>query len=407
MKVLLCAQAPAHLNPGGSEVAAENLALQLAKQGHEIHLATAVPAHFSSRLTVSLDHQYGITRYFVPSEAKHPDFRNRSRESWRYWDSALNLANPEIIHFHSFLNIGTNIVSRFCSSAPVVFTLHEYLAMCLMDGQLLRTSGALCSGPSEIQCLRCNNSSFNDLGSLIIEARSTVFRETLRKIETVIAPSEFLTKRFLEWGMSESHLKYIPNVLIPPAVHTRFKVSGPSRVLYLSSLSRVKGLEVLIKAAERLAQSGVTSDELTIEIWGRTQPHFGERELSLASELTKGLIVFRGSYDRSQIDEVLSGATAVVCPSIWYENRPTVVDEAVARGVPVLVSNIGGMVELATESNGTMFRSGDDQDLAQAIQSLIQSPRTTKQSLASRDALRSHADLYLELINQAPTKALR
>ena len=62
-------------------------------------------------------------------------------------------------------------------------------------------------------------------------------------------------------------------------------------------------------------------------------------------------------------------------PSVWFENAPLVIAEALAAGTPLLVSDLGGMSELVEEGRGGWrFRTGDADDLAAKIAALLEDP---------------------------------
>ena len=66
---------------------------------------------------------------------------------------------------------------------------------------------------------------------------------------------------------------------------------------------------------------------------------------------------------------------AIVVPSIWTENSPLVIHEALQAGVPVITADVGGMAEHVRDgSNGLLFRHRDPDDLARAMQRLVDEP---------------------------------
>ncbi|MCZ8109179.1 MAG: glycosyltransferase, partial [Burkholderiales bacterium] len=55
----------------------------------------------------------------------------------------------------------------------------------------------------------------------------------------------------------------------------------------------------------------------------------------------------------------------IIVPSIWWENSPVVIQEALAIGKPVLCSRIGGMAEKVEDGvTGAYFEAGSASDLA-------------------------------------------
>jgi glycosyltransferase involved in cell wall biosynthesis len=58
----------------------------------------------------------------------------------------------------------------------------------------------------------------------------------------------------------------------------------------------------------------------------------------------------------------------VVVPSIWWENSPVVIQEALAANVPLIASDIGGMAEkVRADIDGLHFLVGDYVDLAEKM----------------------------------------
>ena len=59
----------------------------------------------------------------------------------------------------------------------------------------------------------------------------------------------------------------------------------------------------------------------------------------------KGIVQWIGPYEASQLATLMRNVDWVVVPSVWWENSPMVIQEALALGRPVIVSDIGGMAE--------------------------------------------------------------
>ena len=81
-------------------------------------------------------------------------------------------------------------------------------------------------------------------------------------------------------------------------------------------------------------------------------------------------MMFNGFLPKPVLDKVIAGARAVVLPSESPENAPFTVIEAAALGLPVIVSDMGGLPELASYFDGIVFPAGNSTALARAIMEL-------------------------------------
>ena len=95
-----------------------------------------------------------------------------------------------------------------------------------------------------------------------------------------------------------------------------------------------------------------------------------------------------GVFSPTEIGEVLSQIDVVVVPSIWYENTPIILLEALAANVPAIVTDLYGMTEVLDDGvNGRTFPIGDVAQLCNVMQSLVDTPETLnyyKENLKNR-----------------------
>jgi glycosyltransferase involved in cell wall biosynthesis len=98
-----------------------------------------------------------------------------------------------------------------------------------------------------------------------------------------------------------------------------------------------------------------------------------------------------GEYRNPDIvPEVFNRCDAIVVPSIWAENSPLVIHEALQAGVPVITADYGGMAEyVGHEENGLLFNHRDPSSLAAQMQRLADAPEWARQ-LGRRGYLQSH-----------------
>jgi glycosyltransferase involved in cell wall biosynthesis len=100
-------------------------------------------------------------------------------------------------------------------------------------------------------------------------------------------------------------------------------------------------------------------------------------------------IVIRGAVWGEAYKRIFQEIDLVVVPSLCYENSPTIIYEALASGIPVIVSRIGGAAELIEEGkNGFTFEAGQRDDLE----------RLLKYVLENRDLVRKMRSYCLESV---------
>lgn len=130
-------------------------------------------------------------------------------------------------------------------------------------------------------------------------------------------------------------------------------------VLFIGRLTRIKGLDVLLKAMHTL--SGL---RLVVAGDGECRNEF-ER---LARDLSVDAL-FMGRVGSIQRDHLLSISDAVVIPSLELpdgrtEGMPVVCLEAMAANRVVIASRVGGLTEIISDNeNGILFNPGDHLDL--------------------------------------------
>jgi colanic acid/amylovoran biosynthesis glycosyltransferase len=148
----------------------------------------------------------------------------------------------------------------------------------------------------------------------------------------------------------------------------------------LGRLVKKKGFDVLIRAVGRLKSEGMPV-RVCIHGYGPEK----ERLEALIIEL--GLhecIIIKGAYDNDHLVSIFSKAGVLVMPSIVdpcgdRDGVPTVIYEAMACGVPVISSTVGGISEVIHDhENGLLFDPGNIEQLAAAMKLLMSDPSSLR-----------------------------
>ena len=141
---------------------------------------------------------------------------------------------------------------------------------------------------------------------------------------------------------------------------------GPLRLLCVARLIERKGQRHLIQAVRMLLDEGI---EVTLDLVGtgdaRATYEAQVRELEL-----EGVVRFQGYIPREEIAQHYAGAHVFALPS-YNEGMSVATLEAMAAGLPVVVTRTGGTAELVEEGvNGFAFDWGDVQALAGHLRTL-------------------------------------
>jgi colanic acid/amylovoran biosynthesis glycosyltransferase len=149
--------------------------------------------------------------------------------------------------------------------------------------------------------------------------------------------------------------------------------SAPPLIVGVGRLIEKKGFADLIRACQLLLDRG---QSFRCEILGE-----GPLDCELREQINQlGLqrhVELLGPRPQHEIREHLAAASAFVLPSVidpdgGMDNLPTVITEAMATGLPVVSTSIGGIPEMVVENEtGFLVQPGDVDALAGAIEKTI------------------------------------
>ncbi len=251
---------------------------------------------------------------------------------------------------------------------PYILTLTDF--WCICPKIVLQTSsGNLCAGPEggEVCGRLCP-----ELPSQFISDRLEATKEILLGAKAVISPSRFLAALFrkefpdlkisiIRHGMDSASLKR----------NTKIYREGDRIVFgYTGGLAPHKGVHLLLKAFRELK-----ADSARLKVYGSYSHEMDYARLLLKLAEGDKRIEFCGTYNPSEVGDILQGIDVLVLPSTVYESYSLALHEALACNVPVIATDTGGAAEEVVNSiNGFTFRIGDEDDLKSKLQHVVQNP---------------------------------
>lgn len=192
----------------------------------------------------------------------------------------------------------------------------------------------------------------------------------------VLPASEALQRGIEAEGIS-GRFTVVPNVVDTTLFHPGGARNG--RVLAVGLLYEAKGYEYLLEAVSLV-------DGVELDVVG-DGPLRAELEALAARLGIAGRVTFHGLLPKPEVARLMAQSELFVLTS-RYDNNPCVVIEALASGLPVVATAVGGVPELVDAASGRLARARDPQsiaaELAAALDGIAGYDRTAIAAAASR-----------------------
>jgi spore coat protein SA len=178
--------------------------------------------------------------------------------------------------------------------------------------------------------------------------------------------------------------------LFHPAVEQR---SGPLRILCVGRLVPDKGIHVFVEAMRLLARQGAPVQGVVVGT-----ANFGydtDAETDYVRKLKSDApanVQFLPFMCGSALAAEFRAADIFCCPSIWQEPFGMVNVEAMASGLPVVATRMGGIPEIFENGGALLVPPNDARAIANAIERLIAHPEERKR--IGHEGLRSFRERF-------------
>ncbi|MFO1030089.1 MAG: glycosyltransferase [Planctomycetota bacterium] len=252
---------------------------------------------------------------------------------------------PDVVHVHSFTHFGVGIGALCAARAvPMVVTCHDLWVTCARYFRL-PVPGLTCpSGTDRTPCVPCVNTFLQEYEHLVVQGlaeRDRLLRAEFASAAAVTTPSATAASFVRDCLPYGQPIEVIPHGLlraVPAADRAAPPLPGERlRVGTFGGLVRAKGLVELLDA--------VTGLPIELHLSGRLhEPDL--RELVAARQRGGLPVVWRDAYGPTDRHPARDLHLAVF-PSKCQETYGLVVDEALAHGVPTVVSDQGALAERA------------------------------------------------------------
>jgi spore coat protein SA len=189
---------------------------------------------------------------------------------------------------------------------------------------------------------------------------------------------------FVSDAIRQRALKWIPWLTNTFVVHNgaddaHFHPAAPESivenpvpvVLFVGRLVPIKGVHVLIEAMRMLQERKV---KVLCRIVGSSFLRGSKTTSYVRSLLEKcpSNVEFNGFCAHTDVANQYRAADMLCCPSVWQEPFGNVNIEAMACGIPVVATRVGGILEIAAEGGVVLVEPNSAVELADALQKLAE-----------------------------------
>jgi glycosyltransferase involved in cell wall biosynthesis len=348
-------------------------------------------------------------------------------------ESVLQAVQPDVVHVHNLLDL-TFDLPRLAHDrgSRVVATLHDYTLVCPSGGQRVhKAERHVCRTIDPARCARCFGESAlgtraafgrlarrplvaaplaiaagavralaprlteavsNHLPTLPatvddIARRLDAARAVFDEVDLFVSPSASLASEFIRLGLPAHKLRVSDYGFRPRGARTSRAHNRPLRIGFVGTPVWHKGVHLLVDAVRQLA-----ADSFTVTIFGDLDI-FPDYAADLRARAAGLPVHFAGAFTRAEADLVYDQIDLLVVPSLWLENSPLVIHEALMAGIPVIGSNIGGIPDLiAHDRNGLLFEAGNADALAAALREALTVPDLLPRLAAAESPIKSLED---------------
>lgn len=214
---------------------------------------------------------------------------------------------------------------------------------------------------------------YQNRGSYYRKWVKTIFEEA----EAVTTVSKKLGER-LQQLFAIRALQVIPNVADNHFFRYDPRPVSTFRLLHASTMDHPKNVEGILRVLGRLKQ---LRQDWHCVMLGWDTPELKQ----LADSLGLGEnIHWKGVVPYQQVAEEMQQSSAFILFS-RYENQPCVILESLSCGLPVISSAVGGIPEVVDAGNGVLVAPGNEEELLQAILSMMNKGNTyNRAAIAAR-----------------------
>jgi len=202
----------------------------------------------------------------------------------------------------------------------------------------------------------------------------TIFNFLFKSANNVISLGGRLTP-ILQKISGKQKVVVLSNAVNVPSPPARNFNNPVLRFLFVGRFAFNKGINVLIEAVKQLNEEGY-ENRFHFDLVGK-----GPLYEEYSGKYKFNNLNFEGFADDERLVQLYRVDDVFVLPTL-FEGMPTVVLEAMAHGMPVIVTDVGATLEMVDKSNGYIIEKNDVQSLKRAILDYAQLNETERAAMS-------------------------
>ncbi|WP_033438109.1 glycosyltransferase [Saccharothrix sp. NRRL B-16314] len=334
------------VDAGGQNVHVAALSAALSARGHDVVVYTrrddpALPERVRTEQGYDVVHVPAGPECSVPKDELLPHMGEFARFLEQQWYDE----RPDVVHAHFWMSGLASVLAARKAGVPVVQTYHA------LGTVKRRHQGVDDTSPPQ---------------------RIGIERMIGREADRIAATCDDEVTELMRMGVRRQRISVVPCGVDPD----RFRPEGPSdrrrypyRIVSVGRLVPRKGFQDLITTLRSLPDAELVIAGGPVDV--DTDPE-AQRLAAHAERVgVRHRLVLAGQVSRDAMPELLRSADVVACVP-WYEPFGIVPLEAMACGVPVVASAVGGLTDTVVDGvTGVLVPPRDPAALSRALHSLL------------------------------------
>jgi glycosyltransferase involved in cell wall biosynthesis/GT2 family glycosyltransferase len=367
---------------GGGTMFPKAVAKRFAGLGYEVAVFYAGLTHsvYTNPYYLEESLDSGVKLYGVYNRRKNfimeslPELEISDERVVKLFSDILDDFKPDVVHYFNFLGLSFAIADEVKKrNIPSFYSPENYHlldpALYMFTNDLQNWQGTDFFKNSEL------NKKYPQKAALYNDRSEKALDLLNNRIDYTLSISKRVKEIFVDFGADPSKISIVHQ--IPYTIENAEKAQNSNKsnskikFAFIGTLIPHKGVHKIFEAIQLLS-----SDNYEMHVFGFGSDIYMQELKKMAGTAE---VHWHGGYKGRDLPDLLQDIDIAIIPSIWEECAGLVVLEALALGIPVIISRIGGMTDFIRDGrNGFTYPHNSARNLAAIMQMLLDFPDTVE-----------------------------